>query len=136
MKNNKKNIEELTSSLIKNLGFDEPSADFTQKVMQSILETNRPAYSLRSEKPFWLMGLIPVIIIISWYFLVHFQLTGTIDRIWISVTNSIQLFLSNFLSFLIQLKNISIQPTIMIGFITVLSLLIIEEFVSWTRRLF
>jgi hypothetical protein len=135
MKNNKKNIEELTSSLIKNLGLDEPSDDFTQKVMQSILKANRPAYSLQSGKSFWLIGLIPVIIIICWYILVHFQLTGYIDRLWISVTDSIQSFLSKFLSFFIQIKNISVQPTILISFIAVLSLLIIEEFVGRTRRL-
>jgi hypothetical protein len=135
MKNNKKNMEERTSSRIKNLGFDEPSPDFTQKVMQSILKADRPAYALRPGKSFWLMGLIPVIMIICWYLLVLFQMTGYIDRLWISVNNSVQLFLSRFISFFIQLKNISIQPTILISFITVLSLLIIEEVVSLTKRL-
>jgi hypothetical protein len=135
MKNNKKNIEELTSGRIKNLGFDEPSEDFTQKVMQSILTANQPVHSMRPKRYYWLMGLIPVIIIICWYFLVHFQLTGYIDRFWISVTNSIQTFLGKFLSFLTQLRNISIQPTILISFITVLSLLIIEEFVNRSRRI-
>jgi hypothetical protein len=135
MKNDKKNTEERTSSRIKNLGFDEPSPDFTQKVMQSILKADQPAYDLRPGKSLWLMGLIPVIMIICWYLLVLFQLTGYIDRLWISVNNSVQLFLSKFISFFIQLKNISIQPTILISFVTVLSLLIIEEVVSLTKRL-
>jgi hypothetical protein len=135
MKKNNKTIEELTSRRIKNLGPDEPSADFTQKVMQSILIENRPVYSLPQRNYFWLMGLIPLIIIIGWYFLVVFQLTGYADRLWISVTKSIQLFLSIFLSFLIQLKNISIQPTILISFIAILFLLFIEEFLSRTKHL-
>ena len=135
MKHNNKTIEEITFNRIKNLGPDEPSADFTQKVMQSILKENRPTYTLRRRNYYWLMVLIPVLIIICWYFLVLFQLTGYIDRLWISVTDSIQSFLSKFLSFFIQLRNISIQPTILISFLAVLSLLIIEEFVSRTRRL-
>jgi hypothetical protein len=135
MKNNKINMEERTSRRIKNLGFDEPSPDFTQKVMQSILKAKRPVYDFRPGKYLWLLVLIPPIIIICWYILVLFQLTGYIDRLWISVNSFMQLFLGKFISFFVQLKNISIQPTILISFITVFFLLIIEEFVSVTKRL-
>ena len=135
MKNNNKTIEDLTSRWIKNLRPDEPSADFTQKVMQSILSENLPAYSSRQRNYFWLIGLIPIIIIISWYFLVIFQLTGYIDHLWISVTKSIQPVLSALLSFYNQLKSISIQPTILISFLAILFLLIIEEFIGRTKRL-
>jgi hypothetical protein len=134
MKNNK-TIEEITSRWIKNLGPDEPSADFTQKVMQSILSENQPAYSSRQRNDFWLLGLIPVIIIISWYLLVIFHLTGYIDHLWISVTKFIQPVLSDVLSLFIQLKSISIQPSILIGLIAILFLLIIEEFVGRTKHL-
>jgi hypothetical protein len=134
MKNNK-TIEEITSGWIKNLRPDEPSADFTQKVMQSILSENQPAYSTRQRNYFWLIGLIPVIIIISWYLLVIFHLTGYIDHLWISVTRFIQPVLSDVLSLFIQLKSISIQPSILITLIAILFLLIIEEFVSRTKHL-
>jgi hypothetical protein len=134
MKNNK-TIEEITSGWIKNLGPDEPSADFTQKVMQSILSEKQPAYFSRQRNYFWLTGLIPVIIIISWYLLVIFHLTGYIDHLWISVTKFIQTVLSDVLSLFIQLKSISIQPSILIGLIAILFLLIIEEFAGRTKHL-
>jgi hypothetical protein len=133
--NNNKTIEEITSGWIKNLGTDEPSADFTQKVMQSILSENQPAYSSRQRNYFWLIGLIPVIIIISWYLLVIFHLTVYIDHLWISVTRFIQPVLSDVLSLFIQLKSISIQPSILITLIAILFLLIIEEFVGRTKHL-
>jgi hypothetical protein len=134
MKNNK-TIEEITSRWIKNLGPDEPSADFTQKVMQSILPENQPAYTSRQRNYFWLIGLIPVIIFISWYLLVIFHLTGYIDHLWISVTKFIQPVLSDVVSLFIQLKSISIQPSILISLIAILFLLIIEEFVGRTKHL-
>jgi hypothetical protein len=135
MKNDNKTIEELTSSRIKNSGTDEPSADFTQKVMQSILSENRPVTSLKPGNYFWLLGLIPVMLIISWYFLSIFKLTGTIHHLWISATNSIHIFFSTLLSFSDELESISIESTILISFIAILSLLIIEEFVSRTKRI-
>ena len=133
--NNDETIEEITSGWIKNLASDEPSADFTQKVMQSIISEKQPAYSSRQRNYFWLTGLIPVIIIISWCLLVIFHLTGYIDHLWISVTRFIQPVLSDILSLFIQLKSISIQPSILIGLIAILFLLIIEEFVSRTKHL-
>ena len=135
MKDNNKTIEEITSRWIKNLGPDEPSADFTQKVMQSILSENIPAYSSRKRNYLWLIGLIPVIIIISWYLLVIFHLTGYIDHLWISVTKFIQPIFSYTLSLFIQFKSISIPPSILISLVAILFLLIIEEFVSRTKHL-
>jgi hypothetical protein len=134
MKNNK-TIEEITSGWIKNLGTDEPSADFTQKVMQSILSEKQPAYSSPKRNYLWLTGLIPAIIIITWCLLVIFHLTGYIDSLWISVTKFIQLVFSDVLSLFIQLKSISIQPSILIGLTAILLLLIIEEFIGRTKHL-
>ena len=132
---NNKTIEEITSGWIKNLGPDEPSADFTQKVMQSIVIEKQPAYFSRKRNYLWLTGLIPVVIIISWRLLVIFHLTVYIDRLWISVTRFIQPVLSDVLSLFIQLKSISIQPSILIGLTAILFLLIIEEFVGRTKHL-
>jgi hypothetical protein len=132
---NNKTIEEITSGWIKNLGPDEPSADFTQKVMQSIVIEKQPADSSRKRNYLWLTGLIPVVIIISWRLLVIFHLTVYIDRLWISVTRFIQPVLSDVLSLFIQLKSISIQPSILIGLTAILFLLIIEEFVGRTKHL-
>jgi hypothetical protein len=135
MKDNKKNIDELTSVRIKNLGLDEPSDEFIQNVMQSILKADQPAYARRPVKYYWLLGLIPVVIIISWYLLVLFHMTGFVEGVWIAVTHAVESFLSKFLSFFIQMKSINLQPTILIGFFTVLSLLVIEEFAVRVRRL-
>ena len=137
MNKNKNNItiEELTFRRIKSLGPDEPSADFTQKVMQSISWENRSAYSLQRKNYFWMIGLISVIIIIGGFFLAIFQWPGYIDRLWVSLTEFLQPILNSFQSISVQLRNLSIQTTILISFIAIFSLLIIDEFVKRIKHI-
>jgi hypothetical protein len=134
MKTDDKAIEERTFSWFRKLKPDEPSAEFTQKVMQAILSTSRPSYLLRRKNYLWAIVLVPVIIIISWGFIVIFNGKEYMDRLWIDVHDSIQPFLDMFRSIFSQLKDISIQSTIFVSFLVILSLLVFEEFLSRMRH--
>jgi len=128
-----KTIEKLTVLMIKNLGLDEPSADFTVKVMQSIALEAQPEY-LVQRNYWWLLGLIPVFTAISWYFIVLFRLSGYVIQFLTSFLTIVQPFIAQFLSLFTQLKNLSISPLLLIGFIAVLSLLTIEELATRIKR--
>ncbi|MBN1416405.1 MAG: hypothetical protein JW973_14980 [Bacteroidales bacterium] len=133
MKNESK-TEELTFRRIKDLGPDEPSADFTQKVMQSVLSENLQAYAPRRRRHLWLIGLIPAILIISWGIITILQRTEYIDRLRASIKEVIQPFLDSFLLIIVHIKTLSIHPTILISFTVILSLLIVEEFFSSMKQ--
>jgi hypothetical protein len=133
MKKNK-TIDELTFHHIKNLGVDEPSADFTQKVMQSVSKEYQTIHTEKKRNYVWLISLIPVSIILGWFFLVMFDGTAYINRLWITATSSLHSIFSLFSPVFNQLKNLSVQPMIVISFIAMLSLLIIEEFISRAKK--
>lgn len=134
MKNNK-TIDELTFRRIKNLRPDEPSVDFTQKVMQSILSEVKSSYTLPGRYRFWLMGLIPVILISGWYLFAILQWTGHIDTLWIAATALLQPLINIFRSLFMQLESLRIPPAILFIFVAILSLLVVEEFFDRKRQL-
>jgi hypothetical protein len=130
MKKMNKNIEEITFSQIKKLGADSPSADFTNKVMQSILAENQEVNVPAPKRYFWLFVLVPLMVILCWYFLVLFNLNVLVVQYLSSITNSSNTFFNSFLNISNQLKNFSIQSTILISFVAIISLLILEELLS------
>lgn len=134
MNNNEKTIEELTFRRIKNLGPDTPSADFTQKVMQSIMAEKRPVYSPARIKYLWLTTMILVVFIICWYLVTKFHWSGYLDRFWIAVFDFLQSIVNVFLSISDQFKSVDMQPMVLISFVAMFSLLIIEEFIRRTKR--
>jgi hypothetical protein len=134
MKNNK-TLDELTFRRVKNLRPDEPSVDFTQKVMQSILSAVNPSYTLPRRYNFWLMGLIPIFLIGSWYLFAILQWTGYIDTLWIAAAALLQPLISTFRSLFIQLETLRIPPATLFIFVAILSLLVAEEFLGRKRQL-
>jgi hypothetical protein len=136
-KKGNKTMDELTFKRIKNLGLDEPSADFTQKIMQAVLaEATTPVSVVRPRNYwYWLSALIPAIIVVAWYLDNTYQWTGgAINHFFSSLANMLQPSLSAFFTSISQLKSISIQPIVFVSFAAILSLLIIEEVVRRARH--
>jgi len=130
MKNNK-NIDELTSKHIKNLGLEEPSADFTSKVMQSVALLPQPEIKPKQFK-YWYLLLIPVIAGSIPVTIIAFNLEDFLAIHWLSFKNSVHPFISSFVEIISSLKNVS--PIIIISFTAVLLLLIIEEVYSRNKQ--
>jgi len=132
MKTNDKTIEALIAGKIKNLGLDEPSAEFTLKVMQVIAE--QPAISVKQRNFWWLLALIPILVGIGWYILLILKLTGYITRLWESIVSGIQPYVAAIISLPDQFKSIKISPLLFIGFVAIIMLLTIEELYSRAKH--
>jgi len=127
MKKNDKTIDRLTSKQIRNLGLDEPSADFTLKVMQSIALERQPDIIEKPRKYWWLLVFVPLITAIAWYCMVTFKLIGYGSMVLTSTENNIKPYIASFIDLFAKLKSLTISPFLIVSFIAVLSLLIIED---------
>ena len=125
-------MDKLLAGRIKNLGLEEPSADFTLKVMQSVAE--QPAFEVKRRNYWWLLSLTPVLVGICWYFLLIFELTGYVSRFWTSIISGVQPYINAFVSLTDQLKGLKVSPLLIVGFIAIMMLLAIEELFSKAKR--
>lgn len=131
MKKNEKNIDKLTSERIKNTGLEEPSTDFTWKVMQSIALVPQPKIET-NHKRFWLLLVIPVIIGILSGAIVALNLSQYLVNPWPSFMHSLHPFIASFVEIFTSLKSVS--PVIIFSFIAVVLLLVIEDFVRRNKQ--
>lgn len=133
MKKNDKIMDKITASRIKNLGLDDPSPDFTSKVMLSIME--QPVYAAKPRNYWWLSAFVPVVIGIAWGTIVIFHLTGYILHFWNALNENVKPFSATLVSWVYQVKHIDFPPLVVIGFIAILTLLTIEELISRTKHI-
>jgi hypothetical protein len=129
MKKNEKSIEQLTSKYVKSLGQDEPSADFTLKVMQSIAFGTQPEFVEQQKNYWWLLIFVPILTAITWYSIVALKLT---DYRLLPLEYNMKPFIAPFIELFSKLKGITLSPFLMVSFIAILSLLLIEDL---TKRL-
>ena len=129
MRKTDKTIENLTSNRVKKIGLEEPSADFTIKVMKSIVLENQPEYSAQQINYWWVLALVPLFTALGWYIVVFLKLSEHIFHFYVSLHIVIQPFITGFILLFNQLKNISISPLLLVSFLAILSLFTIEEFV-------
>jgi len=125
-------MDKLLAGRIKNVGLEEPSADFTLKVMQSVAE--QPAFEVKQRNYWWILSLIPILVGICWYFLLIFELTGYVSRFWTSIISGVQPYINAFVSLTDQLKGLKVSPLLIVGFIAIMMLLAIEELFSKAKR--
>ena len=129
--NNKKNIDELTSERIKNMGLEEPTADFTKKVMQSIALVPQPKME-KKQINYWYLLIAPAAVGLIWFSMATFKLTDYVIIYWQFFKHSVHPYMTSLIDIFIQLKSIS--PVIIISFIAVLILLVIEEVLSRKKQ--
>ena len=134
MKENDNAIEKLTTDRIKKLGLDEPSADFTNKVMQLVV-SEQPSFAAKQRNYWWLLAFVPVLVGIIWYSIIFFHLTGYISHLWNVLAVNVQVFVITNISSVGQFRHISLPSYILFGFIAILALLTIEELISRAKHI-
>ena len=125
-----KKLDQLTGSLIKNSGTDEPGSNFTDNVMQSVFALDAPFVNHNKHNYLWFFLLVPLLAGAGWY------LSAFPDRLNQLLTylhplgdmvNSVILSISGFIH---SLSILSFSPFILIGSLAVLILLVIETLFS------
>lgn len=132
MMENDVNIDKLTARWLKKIEPEEPSDTFANSVMQSV-------FALKVEKPFnranywWFLLFIPVLVAGGWYLSTLPEFVTKVAAIWESILNYYHGLNAYFASIFIRIKSMTISPMIILGFLAVLSLLIIEDVFSKNR---
>ncbi len=132
MVHDNKEIERLTGELVKNTPMEEPSALFTERVMQSVFAAKAPVVKQASfnYNYYWLLLTIPAVIAGGWYISVSPVLMNKIFLFLEPLGILMHSIASVFTDFLHQLINISVSPMILIGSAAVLSLLVFENLIT------
>lgn len=126
MMENNKEFDSVASEWLKKLPLDEPSDNFSLNVMQSV-------YALESNKEkggfnyWWLLALIPVLAGLGWYLSSAPAFSEYFSSIWDSFQDYYNSLNVSFGEKVGSVKNISISPLVILGFLAILSLLVIED---------
>jgi len=133
MMENETNIDKITAGWLKKVKAEEPSDRFAVNVMQSI-------YKLQNEKSsdeinyWWFLILIPVFVAGGWYLSTLPAFMAKLSEIWITSLNFYNSLNSSFGEMFSNLKNITISPFVILGFLAILSLLVVEDIFSKSRH--
>lgn len=125
-------IDKESSEWLKKLSLEEPSGDFSRNVMQSVY-----ALENRKEKAFnywWFLSLLPLLVGVIWYLFTIPVFAKNLTNWWTLALNYYNGINSSFGDFFSKIKGISISPMIILGFLAILSLLIIEDIFSKSRK--
>jgi hypothetical protein len=119
------NIDKITEGWLKNLEAEDPSSSFTANVMQSVYALNNSTQ--KTFNYWWLLTFIPLLAAGGWYlstlpaFMEKFNAFVTVLKNYYEAGNAT--FGDIFKSF----KSISISPMVILGFLAVLSLLLLDD---------
>lgn len=125
-------IDKASSEWLKKLSPEEPSGNFSRNVMQSIY-----ALESRKEKDFnywWFLTLLPVLGAGIWYLFTFPIFTRSLTNWWAVALNYYNGLNTSFGDFFSKIKGLSISPMIILGFLAILSLLVIEDIFSKSRK--
>jgi hypothetical protein len=119
------NIDKITEGWLKNLETEEPSSSFTANVMQSVYALNNA-----TEKSFnywWLLTSIPVFAAGGWYLSTLPLFMEKFNKFVFVLNSYYQAGNSTFADIFKSFKSITISPIIILGFLAVLSLLLLDD---------
>jgi hypothetical protein len=127
---NEENLDQVTGKLIKETGIEEPSALFTERVMQSVIAFHQPREETNAFHYKWLLVVIPVLISGGWYLTTFPLIMNKFLKILDSVGQYFNSLFSGLVNTFQQLGNISISPIVIMGSLAVLSLLVIDAILT------
>jgi hypothetical protein len=127
---NEENIDQVTGKLIKKTGIEEPSALFTERVMQSVIAFQQTKEETNSFQYKWLLLAFPVVIFGGWYLTTFPLILNKFLEILDSVGQYFNSLFSGLINTFQQLGNISISPIVIMGSLAVLSLLVIDAILT------
>jgi hypothetical protein len=129
---NEENLDQLTTKLVKKTGIEDPSALFTERVMQSVIAIEQAKVETNTFHYKWFLLLIPAVVFGGWYL----TTLPVIMNKFLKILDSLGLYFNSLFSGLVntfqQLGNISFSPVVIIGSLAVLSLLVIDAI--FTRK--
>ena len=127
---NEDDLDRIAGKLVKKTGTDEPPAQFTDRVMQTVFALEPQIVKSKTKYFLWLLMVIPLLIAGGWY------LSGFPEIInkLMNISAFIRLYFISVFTGLAKsyhhLSNISISPIVVIGSIAVFILLMIETFLT------
>jgi len=127
------NIDNISAKWMGKAGLDEPSVFFTDNVMQHVLELSQAKPPINKFVYLWYLLFIPVLIAGGWYLSTIPEFMLKISTLWKGIQDyylTLNIGLANTVH---HIKSITISPIIVLGFLAVLSLLIIEDIFSKTK---
>jgi hypothetical protein len=133
MTEQEKDIDMITSGWLKKLQPEDPSEEFSRKVMDSV-------YALRGQKQenhislWWLLLLLPVLAAGVWYLYNYTTFMDQVNGSWMNIRNYYNSLNSNVGDFFLHMKKVTISPFVILIFLAALSLLLIEDIFSKNRN--
>ena len=130
MAHNQDGLDRLTGKLMKQAGTDEPSGNFTDRVMQSVLAVQTLKQESKTQQYYWFLLFVPVVSAAGWYLS---TLPGIMMKI-LEYIESVKLFFLSVFSILTglvqNLENIAKTSALQIGFLAILFLLVFETLLT------
>jgi len=125
---NDKELDSLTRKLVKSMGEAEPSSDFTDEVMKSVLTVSVPIpqQESRSSARYWLLLLIPVFLFGGFYLYAFPEVLNSGLHFFKPFLNYITSITSVFTGFIQNLLSIRLSPFVLIGSLAIFLLLIAD----------
>jgi hypothetical protein len=132
MIHNEEDLNRITGKLVKKTGMEGPSTLFTERVMQSVFAVQPPIEKYRTLQYLWFLLAVPVFIAACWYLTTLPEIMNK----FLKYIDALGIFFYSIFSFIAEfvqkLEGLSKSPTILIGSLAVLILLVIETIL--TRR--
>ena len=137
MVHDEKSLDQITGKILKQSGIGEPSVQFTDRVMESILAAQVPVERtvVRKLQYLWLVLILPVIAALVWYLSSH---AVAFKKVMLYVEPLSILFnavTSAFAGFFSMIGTISISPFILKAGLAISFLLVIESFYTIRKSL-
>lgn len=130
MIHNEEDLNRITGKLVRKTGIEEPSALFTERVMQSVFAVQPPKEEHQTLQYFWFLLAVPLLFGAGWYLTTLPEIMNK----FLKYFDPIELFFYSVFSFIAdffqKLGSIFISPSLIIGSLAVLILLVIETIIT------
>jgi hypothetical protein len=127
MNQNKQDIDRITSGLIKKTGFIDPPEAFTDRVMQSVLESKQYSENRYTRyRMFWFLTAIPLVMAGFWFL---FRIPGITEKS-VKIIHLFILWLGPVIKLFSEYTSKMETTGMRTAFIAVLLLLVLDGFLS------
>lgn len=130
---NDQELDNLTHKLVKSMGEAEPSSNFTDEVMKSVLKVPVPLQNAQTRGWYWLLLLIPVFLFGGFYLYAFPEVLNSSLHFFKPYLNYFTSITSVFTQFVHNLLSIHLSPLVLIGSLAIF-LLVITDILASGRK--
>jgi hypothetical protein len=127
MSDNRPDTKDELKKWMGKIKWEEPSDQFTNHVMQSVLALSTEEKKVARNGYYWLLMLLPFLIALGWYITTLPELSIKMLKVWVAVVQYYTLINSNINNVFTHFKNITISPLLILGFLAILTLLLLDD---------